>query len=262
MKYKKIMLFAGTLLPISVLLRVAQLMFTVEKTTGFFKPEYEVYGYAILILMFVFAAAAALLAFTTHRSPEYPPMGNIYMGATSLALAFFILREALSATVSPTSMPWQVTLLKITGLAAAIFFAASGVGNVISFKIPSLCYALPLLYFVFKTIYEFTAISALALISDNIILLGAYCSVMWFMLQYAKLYNSAQSDSDFRKLLSSAILSVIFCLTQSLPQIIVNIITGNSYLHISSATNWAMLFTGIFIAVFTVFHFSHRNACE
>ena len=67
------MLFAGALLPLSVLMRVVQLMFTVEKTTGFFKPEYKAYGYAILIAMVIFAAVAAGLAFTAHRAPAHPP---------------------------------------------------------------------------------------------------------------------------------------------------------------------------------------------
>ncbi len=262
MKYKKIMLFACTLLPISVLLRVAQLLFTVEITTGFFKPEYEAYGYAILIAMFIFAAVAAGLAFTTHRSPEHPPVNNIYMSISSFAVALSVLFESFGAVVSQFSLPWQIVMLKITGLLAAAFFVAIGVKGIKDIPVPSLCYTLPVIYLIFKTIYEFTSISSLALISDNIILLAGYCSVMWFMLQYAKLYNGAEKDSDFRKLLASAILSVIFCFTQSLPQIIVNIYTGNSYLHVSNATNWNMLFIGIFIAIFTFFHFSHKNACE
>ena len=51
MKYKKILLFFGIALPASVLMRLLQLMFTVDEKTGFIRSEYNETGYYLLILI-------------------------------------------------------------------------------------------------------------------------------------------------------------------------------------------------------------------
>ena len=262
MRYGKISVLFWALMPLSVVLRLLQLIFTVDTKTGFFLREYENMGNIMLIATFIFAFAAAVFPFFSHRNPEHPPKINIFLTVTSVALAFSVLLELFTETFPITVQWWLILALRVTGLASAAFFALFGMGGIVDIKIPNICSVIPVIYFIIRVICDFTAISALALISDNLILMASYCSCLWFMLNFAKLYNGIDTERNFKKLMSSAMLAVIFCFTQSIPHIVMNFATNNAYLHTSFQVNLNILLMGIFILTFMLSHFSRHNACE
>lgn len=262
MQFKKILLFFTVALPLSVALRLVQLGYTVDMTTGFFKTEYKPYGLYILIAIFVFAAATAFFAFTSHRAPEHPPRVNPVLAGAALLLCLALLYE-LAAESFPESVPyWQTALLKLSGFATAMFLALYAVGAFLALPIPEICTVIPMVYLILRIICYFTAISSLALISDNVLLIASYCAMLLFMLYFAKLYNKSEGDSNFRRLMASGLASTLFCLTQSVPHIIINFINGFTYVHTSMSANITVLCLGLFSAVFTFSHFSKRNACD
>ena len=259
MKYKKIVLFFGIALPASILMRILELYFTVDTKTGFFKPEYKNMGYYLLILIIAFCAVTAILCFTSHRNPEHPPRKNPVLAAASFLMAAGLGLELFAESFAGTVMKWQTSLLMAAGLASIAYFIAFGVGMFTDIKIPPVCTAVPAVYFIARIICSFTAISSLALITDNVLMLAAYCVALLFFLCFGKLYNKIDVDYNFRKLMASGLSSVILCFTQSIPHIIINITTGNGYLHTSNSSNISLLITGIFIGVFTFSHFSFNN---
>lgn len=260
MKYKKIILFFCIALPLSVLMRMLQLYYTVELKTGFYKPEYQNAGLYLLLVILAFCAVTAVLSFTSHRNPEHPPRVSPPLTAASLLMAAAVCYELLHEVWSASVKQWQITLLILTGLGTVFFFIYYAVSPYISVKIPRLCAALPVVYYILRIICSFTAISSLALISDNILVTAAYCLILLFMLSFAKLYNGLDTEYNFRKLLAFGLVSVILCATQSIPHIMINISTNGGYSHTSNAANISILAAGIFIAVFIFSHFSARNA--
>lgn len=262
MKYNKIMVMFGVGLVSCVVLRILQLFFVVDTVTGFFKKEFETVGNIMLVAVFVIALAAAFFAFTAHRSPEQPPRTNKILGIAAFLPAVSLVYQILGESFPASVQPWQLTLLKLTGLASALFFVLFGLKAFVKIPLFKGMFVLPVMYFIMRVICDFTVVSSLALISDNLLLITAYCTVLWFMLQFAKLYNSADNEYGFRRLMAGGILSVILCFTQSVPHIIVNFYTKNSYLHTSFEANLNLLFMGAFILVFMIFHFSHKNSCE
>ena len=262
MKYKKILTFFLVALPLSVFLRTLQLLFTVESETGFFKPEVSNYGIYMLIVIFAFVLLTAIFSFTAHRSPEQTPNINIFMSISAFGTALALFYEVNSEALPQTVMLWQRSLLFVTAILAAIYFIIFAIKRFISFSIPPICAAIPTVYLIFRVICYFSAISPLALISDNIILMAAYLASLWFMLQFAKLYNDVGNEKDFRKLLASGLISSILCFTQSVPHFIMNFVNGFKYHHTSIESNITVLFLGIFILSFTLSHFSHKNSCE
>ncbi len=262
MQYKKIMLFFWPALALCVILRTLQLVFTIEAGTGFFVPEFSHYGWYILAVIFLFGLVSAAFAFTAHRSPEAPPRINIFISAASLILAIIIPVELLTLPSGVAVPVWQEFLMRLAGIAAAVFFAAFGLSKFLDFKIPSPVFMAPAIYLVIRVVYEFSAMSSLAIISDNLVHMAAYCSALIFMLNFAKLYNRVDEEYNFRKLMASSILAVVFCFTQSVPQIAVRLITGTSYLHISFVANLSVFGLGVFIMVFMLSHFSRENACK
>lgn len=262
MHYKKILTAFWVLLPLSVILRLLQLLFTIETKTGFFLREYETFGNIMLIAIFLFAAISALFCFTTHRCPEKPPKVNIFLSIASFLLTASILIELQSETFPITVQWWLILLLKLTGLLSAAFFVCYGLNYFTRVNIPSLAFIIPVIYLIVRVICDFTAISSLALISDNLILMVSYCGILWFMLNFAKLYNGIDKNANCRKLMASSTFAVILCFTQSIPHILINFITKNSYMHTSFPVNLNILLMGVFVLTFMLSHFSKTNSCN
>ncbi len=256
MNYKKIILAFLVGAPLSIVLRFAQLWFTVETDTGFFKHNFEAIGNYILFIIFLIALVVAVLGFFNRRVPSREPKVNIPMGVASLLYAVSVLYEIFTDTVTSASvMPWEISLLRVTGVLSAVFFVVFGLQAVIDFRLPDICTIAPILYLILRIICDFTAISSLAMISDNLLLMGAYCTSLWFMLQFAKLYNQADAKYNAKKLLAGGLAAVILCFTQSLPHILINIFSGYSYLHTTVAANFNLLVMGVFILVFLISYF-------
>lgn len=259
MKYKKIVLFFCVALPLSVLLRTLQLFFTVETETGFFKSEYKTVGFYLLVIIIAACASLAIICFTGHRRPEHPPETNIFLALSSILAALGVAAGVYDTRLTGVVTPWQSVLLTLTGVMAAVYFILFAISGFAKIKLSPLLSVLPPLYFIMKTISSFTAISSLALISDNILILSSLCVMLIFFINFGKLYNGIDTEQNFRKLMASGLVSAVLCFTQGIPHIIINLVTDNGYLHTSNAANFSVLSFGIFIAVFTFSHFSANN---
>ena len=259
MKYKKIILFFCIILPLSVLLRTLQLFFTVETDTGFFKGEYQTAGFCMLVLIIAVCACLAIICFTGHRNPEHPPKANPLIALSSVSAAIGVAAGVYDTMLTEVTMPWQNILLTVSGVLTAVYFLLYAISGVIKIKFSPLTSILPAVYCIVKIICSFTALSSLALISDNVMILSVLCVILIFFLSFGKLYNGIDTERNFRKLMASGLVSTVLCFTQSIPHIIINLATDNSYLHTSNAANFSVLCFGIFIAVFTFSHFSLKN---
>lgn len=260
MKYKKIVLFFCIALPLCTLMRFLQLAFTVDTETGFFKPEYKTVGYYLLAFILAFCAVTVILCFIGHRNPEHPPKKNIFISLSAILFAFTIGTELLSESFSGAVRAWQSALLTVTGVAATLFLLAYGANGFVRFKIPPIFSVAPAAYFIMRIICDFTSVSSLALITDNVLLLAAYCFNLLFFICFGKLYNKIDTEYNFRRMLATGMGSVILCFTQSVPHFIINAVTGNGYCHTSLACNASLFAGGLFIAVFIFSHFSYKNS--
>ena len=261
MKYKKIIFLFSVFLPVAVLLRLIQLSFTVDYTTGFYIKEFESNGKAMLWVLFALSFAPSVFALFSHRSPAHPPRPNIFLSISAFALGVSTICELIFEALPATIAPWQIAFLRISGVATAIFFILFGLKLFAKFTLPNICTVIPTVYFIFRIICDFTAISALALISENLILMFAYCAVLIFLLQFAKLYNGLDSEYNFRKLLASGLSAVTLCTLQSVPHFVLKVLTGYSFMHTSATAGITLFVMGIFIAVFLFSHFSFFNSC-
>lgn len=259
MKLNKIYLFFLLAFISSVAMRFYSLYYTIEPKTGFFTPESGGYGTVLLVLIFVFCFATAVFAFFAYSRPDSPPEGNIALSVSAVLTALAVLYETFFSTVPFSGAVWQVFLLNLSGILTALYLLLFAVLPFLQFKIPAVLSAIPTVYFIARLICDFTTISKLALISDNILLIGAYCFILLFMLNFAKLYNNSDTEKNFKKLLSTGLGAVILCFTNSIPHIVYNLANDFSYLHTSMYSNITLLFFGIFILSFLCSHFSNKN---
>lgn len=258
MKLSRIMLFFWLALPFCVILRFLQLYFTIEIETGFFDVNYAGYGKGLLILIFTVCLAAAFFAYLAHSRPEHPPKINLLLCISSILLCGVLLYEVIFENPPASVAFWQAALLKITGFSTALYFLLFGISYKARFKLPPLFCVFPVVYLISRIICDFTTISKLAFISDNIILMGAYIVTLLFMLNFAKLYNNVDSEKNFKKLLSCGVASIILSFTGSIPNIVFNLASGR-YLHTPLLAAFSLLCFGIFILSFILSHFSKQN---
>lgn len=259
MKLNKIMTFFCIGLPICVCLRIFQIVFTIELETGFYVNQFATIGKIISAVIFGFCALLCYFAFKYYKAPENPPKQNIVLSVVSIGLAAATILQAFGESNYVLTFSWQVWLIRLLGVMATAYFVMYAVKYYIDFKFPPILHIIPCLFMIVRTAFIFINTSSLAHISDNVLLLAAYCAVLIFFLNYAKLYNNIDNEKNFRKMLASGLVSASLSLTQSLPHIVVNIASGNKYLHVSHISNISVLLMGIFVLTFLVSHFFIGN---
>ncbi len=261
MKYKQIILFFTIALPVSLALRLVQLFYIVEPSTGFFKQGFDAFGDSITAIIIAVALALSVFAFFSHRSPEQPAKSNLGISICSVLFGLAVTLELCFGGEIFGVVMWQKVLLYVFGTAFIIWLFAFAVKDLLKISLPTASYIIPILFFILKIICNFSGISALALISDNVLLILAYCFSLMFMLNFGKLYNRLDTERGFRKLLATGLASVVLCFTQSIPNTVYHFAV-KGYLHTELITNISVFFTGVFIAVFLFSHFSYKNACK
>ncbi len=260
MRYEKILFFFYAALPVCVILRLIQLNFVIDSNTGFFKHEFIAFGIAILVIIFAVAVMFSVFAFLSHRSPEQPPKSNLFLSIASFVTAFSLFFENYFMTPNYTVMNLQTILLNITALLSIILFLCYGFKHFFDFALPGFCFVFPCIYFILKIILEFTVISALAVISENILFISALCALMVFFMQFAKLYNKTDKEYNFRKLLASGLVSILFCFVQSISFFIYGFMTDFEIIHTNVFSNTTLFIMGCFVLTFLSFHYSRKNA--
>ncbi len=255
MKLNKIMTFFCIGLPICVSLRIFQIIFTIEFETGFYINKFETVGKLIFAIIIVYCALLWWFSSKYYKSPEKPPEYNMLLSVTSVGLAIVTVAQAFMENAYIFIFAWQSSAIKIVGTITAIYFLAFALRYYINFELPPILHIIPCLFMILRTAFIFINTSALAHISDNVLLLAAYCAVMVFFVNFAKLYNNIDIEKNFKKLLSSGLVSAVLCFTQSLSHTVINFASDNKYLHVSHVANISVLFMGLFVTVFIVTHF-------
>ena len=257
MKLNKIMFFFILALPISIVLRGLQLLFTVDYVTGFYYGSKETVGIILLILILLSAFFMGFFARQVFTRPENSPKANIFTSLFSLLVCGAIFNENFIQAFPVSALPWQIAILKITAVLISVYLLCVPLSLIFKFQIPSLLSVCPIIYLLMKIICDFTVVSKLAFISDNILMVAAYCLILLFFLNFGKLCNGID-DAGFKKILSYGLPAVILSLTCSIPNLAVNLILKEEYLHTSISASLSLLLFGILILSFLISYFYQK----
>ncbi len=262
MRFNKIMLSFGICIPLCIALRFFQIFTSLEAKSGFYIQGKEKAGLFLLCLPLALTLAVFVLSCFIRRRPKTPPKGTALLNIFSFLTGIGIFCNVIFETPSIQITNWQSILLKILGSIAAGFFIFFALSKLFNFNLPPIIYTVPTLYMIIRMICDFTTISKLALISDNIFLITTYCLLLLFFLNFSKLYNGLDRHKNPFKLLSFGLSSSILCFTTSIPNLTVYLLNNKSYLHTPLSTNIALLFMGLFVSAFIISHFSINNLSD
>ncbi len=257
MKLNKIWFLFGLIALANMVLRFLQLYFTIDSRTGFFIENSKTYGEIILVVILIFTAILGVFSFLGFNKPENPPRKSLSLSISALILSVFVFAEMVFIQAAPFVVAWQSTVLKLSATVLTIYLVVFAASYLVNIKLPEIATIIPSVYFIFRTLKDFTAISKLAMISDNVVLITTYCIVLLFFINFAKLYNSTDNEFCFKKLLSYGLPAVVLCFTYSLPNILIYIMHGFS--RISMFSNMLIFTSGIFILCFLLNYFSKKN---
>lgn len=241
--------FLGGLI-VSICARFFQITKVIDFSNGFFDFSKEVAGYLLLLVILVACVVMAVMAFTSVKDFVGVAKPNWIIGISAGFVAFRLLIELFGEVMSFAMPPWQVLVVKFVTVITAIYFGALLFQSFIKFKIPPMLHAIPAIYAITKTIFTFINISALSVISDNILLMGSYCVLMLFFINYARLYNAIETQKSIKKVVAYGLVAATLCITCSLPTIIVNLIYENDYVHSNISVGNTLLTIGCFIVVY------------
>lgn len=255
MNFKKIITFFCVGLPLCTVLRVLQIVKTVEYQNGFFYGEQKALGTVLTVFIALVCVLIAFCGNKAYKMPQKPPKSNVALSVCALSVAVSLFAEAFNQAFPVTVAPWQMGVTRIVTVCAAAYFVVVAINGFINIKVAPMVHVIPIVYAVIKTIFTFIGVSSLALISDNILLMGGYCLLMLFFINFGKLYNNIDDERNFRKILSTGLTASLICVSQSAAYFIVNVFSSEKYLHSDMNVIFTLFCLGVFAAVFVISHF-------
>ncbi len=250
MDLKKLTIGLAIALPLCTLVRITQIIFLVEHSNGFYFAGGDLVGNLCLVLIALICAALAFLTFQIDKISVALPKKDWVLSAASFIVAITLFIELFAENMPMTMLAGQVLLLKLVTAFTAVYFLVVALKSVIRFKVPPLLHIMPIIYAIIKTVFSFINLSSLALISDNVLLLASYCSLMLFFISCGKLYNGIK-EKGFKKYLATSVVTIVITITASLPNLIINIFGKEPYIHTNTNVLITLLAFGIFAIVFT-----------
>ncbi len=259
MKFDKILKIFLVALPVCVVLRVLQTVFTIEYGNGFYIEEYKGLGISIMAIFLLTCLILGYISFRAYVIPEKLPIIEWPLAVSSVLLGGSLFAEAVFEALPETMVLWQVAIIKLAGCFCGVYFLMFGLQKVKEIKISSITHILPVVYLIVRAVITFINISSLAVISDNVILITGYCLLMLFFINFARLYNNLGNESTFRKILAFSLTSAVCCFIQSVGFFVVNLISQERYLHTDKTVNFVLLFFGFFVVTFTYSYFTNAK---
>ena len=188
---------------LTAVLRFFQIKYTIEFSTGFFIGNFSGFGYFMLAAIFLAALLCGIFAFTYYKNPENLPEKSKVLGVVSFLPAITIVLENISGNTTFVVNNIQSAALNVVAILTSIFFILFGISKFTDFALPEWTTMIPAVYFIIKMIVDFAKISSLAIISDYILYISAYCVMLLFFIAFAKLYNNINDDKNFKKLFTT-----------------------------------------------------------
>ena len=251
MKHNHIINLLWISIPICALLRLLQILFTIDGTTGFINQQYSDIGTLISLIIFAAVAAMGVMAyFAEGPSKPEPALRPILAFTCTLTGGMFIF-----ATVSGISTfnSWHSILLVLLSLMSAFVFILFGLKNIYSYNFSPILLIVPTLYYIVKLINLFLTTSAIALVSENIFLLFTNSAVLWFLFEFAQYENNfGDPKKTYKKIFASGICAVMLCIITGLPKLILIILQEGTVLRGDVSSALLMLSQAVFILSYLV----------
>ncbi len=220
MRYRHTIKLLGACLPICLILRTLQLIFTVDSATGFIKQQFSGISVTIMVVIFAAIVSVGVLGFAADGVKIQKAQKNIFLAASAFLVGCMFIYDTVASLQTQNITAWYDIVTVFLGLITAAVFFAFGVKNIYDIKFPHIFLVVPVFYYILRIITVFVSTSALALVTKNIFLIFTNGILLFFMFEFAKFENNIDEKPKLRKFFASGIMAVMLCFTESLPKFI------------------------------------------
>lgn len=260
MRYRHIINLFLVSTPICVLLRVIQLMFTIDGDTGFIKQQYSAISLLITLIVCATIAAVSMLAASVEGINKNQIKSNVGMAVIGVVTGGTFIYQALTNVLGKNTSAWHDALLAVLCLLAALVFIAYGLRNIYQYKMPQITLIIPVVYYVVRLINLFVSTSSLALITENVFLVFTNSVLLWFLFEFASFENEiGDVTKKPKKLFASGIASVMFCAVTALPKVVLLIKNNDKVSGDNIASVLLNIAMGLFVCIYIMSNFREKN---
>ena len=260
MRYRHIINLLWVSLPVCVLLRVMQLNFTIDQSTGFVEQQYS---QICLLITFVVCAAIAAVSFMSFALEDVKKSEKATKPLVAIASVFtggMFFFEVVTSAADVKDFVIKELLLLILGLLSAVTFVAFGIKNIYNYNFPNGMLAIPVIYYVVKLITLFVNTSSLALVTENVFLLFANSALLWFIYEFASFENKInESQRRQKSMLAIAIAAIMLSTVAVLPRLILAILQKNDIAKGDVSSALLMLAQALFVLAYINGNYAKNN---
>lgn len=218
MKKRQAMLLLGVSLLICTALRIMQLIFTIDRSTGFIKKPYATISVLITVIVCVVTAAVSLLSFTGDavfkKSKE-----NVLLTSASFLMGGAFLARGVIGVLSLQNKGLGDVLLVFLAIVSAVVFVMYGLQSGSEKANAAIIFVVPVIYYVAELISIFVSTSSLALVTENIFIIFSTCASLLFVFMFAGFENEIKEISKApKKLFATAIAAIMLCALTAFPK--------------------------------------------
>ncbi len=253
MRFRDNMILLGICLPICLMLRVLQLIFTIDNNTGFIKQQF--FGISTIITLIILAGiiSVGLIGFATDNIKAQKKDKNPLLALSSLLAGGMFFYNTVASLATFKTSAWYDMLAIFLGLITAAIFVAFGLKNIYDYSFPNVLLIVPACYYILRLITIFISTSTLALVTKNIFFIFANSSLLLFLFEFSKIENNIDQKPKYKKLFAIGIITIMLCFTESLPKFITH---GNLLSQRDTADGILAISMGVFVLTYILSSFS------
>lgn len=257
MRYKHILTVFFAALPVVIFARALQLIKLTDHTTGLFTKDKSALVVTAAIGFIVLVVACCCV--TIKRAPLRTPKVRKPLGVAALIMMVGVGLDVYAVFGSSYAAAWQKYAVLLVGIATMAFFLFYAAKAVKKYHLEKLLYMIPAIYFALRLMVTFVSIAPLALISENAYMVLAQCATTLFLFEFGKIANEYDKEKNYKKILVTGVLAVLFNGLFSIPQMILLLTDFKSTEHQPASALLSSLFVGVFVTIYLLAHFSNKN---
>lgn len=234
-------------LAVTILLRILELVFFINPTTGFYYSGLSAFSFVTVFSLLIFVAFYCLIVYL--NPPRYKGAGELsFLNVIGAVICFagficdLIIKLCSNNGVSILYVIFSIMAIVFFG--AQIGYSASGTG-----VMPILCF-LPIPYWIYMLISFFIEITDMAIISENLYRLASIILMLISFTLLAKVMCYVNFRKNTRRLTIIGLTTATVIGISNVAEYLLVIFNKSNVLHYSELPDTTLFLSAIYLVIF------------
>ena len=247
MKHKTVFVGFGFSLVALIVMRVCQLLFTIESATGFYKPSYSGFGILAATLIIVFSLVVTYFTFTDIDPKVINKEGKLVAVFSALTAGALLAKSVVLVVKDQSAFSVAVAASAVMATVAYVGYA-QGIFTNKPLKASMQILAIP--FWTLELVYIFIENNDISAVPERAYDIITACLCVLFALQHLKFKAEMLTPFKIKIMAVVGFITAIFCFISTVPRYLVVLIGGAEQLHASAVSDALFPFYGLMIITF------------